>query len=233
MDGVFDDGPDPEDGERGSSEDGTRKRSYTVPCASAFRDAVAEMAARKRVNVGDIARSILLTVPTARIAACPDPGEPPDWDRDGVVLQSGSAQGRLWRRKPRLQVRMAPGVSAPLIRQALALALALDRGEIVLRLEAAQKPARPSPGGRLDAVRAEMARLRAAIATLSCAPLPGGVTTREEALHVLGFPPGAQPDPHAVRARFRALALVHHPDTGVGDHRRMSQLNQAMDVLRT
>jgi hypothetical protein len=73
------------------------------------------------------------------------------------------------------------------------------------------------------------------IAVLSFAPLPGGVHTRADALHVLGLPPPSTresgPDVGVLRARFRMLAAIHHPDSGYGSHERMSQLNSAMDIL--
>jgi len=62
--------------------------------------------------------------------------------------------------------------------------------------------------------------------------LPHGVETRADALHVLGFPPNSHPDARELRARFRLLATVHHPDAAQGSHARMSQLNAAMDLLR-
>jgi len=67
------------------------KHSYTVPCASPFRDAVETLADRRKVNVGDLARSILLVVPPEMVAAFCDPGEPPIEDRETVVLKSGPA----------------------------------------------------------------------------------------------------------------------------------------------
>ncbi|HSV28224.1 MAG TPA: hypothetical protein VLL76_01660, partial [Candidatus Omnitrophota bacterium] len=118
----------------GCSTGGSIKHSYTVPCASAFREAVEALAARRRVNVGDIARSVLLVMPADTIAQYPDPGEPPADDRETVILKSGPAQGRPWRRKPRLQVRMAPGYEIPFIRRALAIALAVERGQLNIHL---------------------------------------------------------------------------------------------------
>lgn len=235
------------------------KHSYTVPCASTFRDAVETLAAARRVNVGDIARSVLLVMPADAIAAFPDPGEPPPEDRETVILKSGPAQGRPWRRKPRLQVRMAPGYDVTFIRRALALALAMAEGELHVRLHdpraqaeapppepVAPKPVAPEPveaapppapeaqaGGRaVEAVNEELERLKAIVNVLAFEPLPGGITTRDEALHVLGFPPGARPDRRTLRARFRMLATIHHPDSHYGSHHRMSQLNQAMEVLK-
>lgn len=228
-------------GPRATSSSGVSvKHSYTIPCASAFRDAVEALAARRRVNVGDIARSVLLVMPPALIAGFPDPGEPEPGDRETVILKSGPAEGRPWRRKPRLQVRMAPGYDVPFIRRALALAMAMERGDLALKLvDPSAKPApppppppEPPPSRALEAVNEELERLQAIVNVLSFDPLPHGVSSHAEALHVLGFPPGARPDKRMIRARFRMLATIHHPDSNYGSHDRMSQLNQAMEVLK-
>jgi hypothetical protein len=238
------------------------KHSYTVSCSSAFRDSVERLAAKRKVNVGDIARSVLLAIPQGAIAAYPDPGEPEPQDRETVILKSGPAQGRPWRRKPRLQVRMAPGYEIEAIRKALGIALAMEQGSLSVRLEdptqpapkPAEPPAAPPPAEpraadddafphverrkasrdhsqKLAAQSEELDRLRAIINVLAFEPLPDGVETRAEALHVLGFPPGERPDRRTIRAKFRMLATIHHPDSPHGNHHRMSQLNQAMEVL--
>lgn len=219
---------------------GTIKHSYTIPCASAFRDAVEALALKRRVNVGDIARSVLLVMPAELIAGFPDPGDPPGDDRETVILKSGPAQGRPWRRKPRLQVRMAPGYAPTFIRRALALALAMDRGELALKLEDPSAPPppppppepEPQPSRALEAVNEELERLQAIVNVLAFEPLPDGIASRADALHVLGFPPSARPDKRMIRARFRMLATIHHPDSNYGSHERMSQLNQAMELLK-
>ena len=82
-----------------------RKHSYVIPCSSDFRDAVQALADRREVNVGDIARSVMLIISHDTIAACPDPGEPGANDRETVILKSGPNKGKPWRRKPRLQAR--------------------------------------------------------------------------------------------------------------------------------
>lgn len=211
------------------------KHSYTVPCASAFRLRVESLAARRQVNVGDLARSVLLVVPAGAVNAFPDPGEPTADDRETVVLKSGPAKGRPWRRKPRLQVRLPPGHEVPVIRKALALALAMDGGELAVRVGeilpvAPEKPAREQL--RSQDLADEMERLQTIISVLAFEPLAQGVRTRGDALHILGFPPGADPDSRMLRAKFRMLATIHHPDSLYGSHVRMSQLNQAMDLLR-
>jgi len=202
------------------------KQSYTIPCATAFRDAVESLAARRGVNAADLARSVALMLGAEAIAVYPDPGEPAADDRESVILKSGKAKGRPWRRKPRLQVRMAAGFDVPTLRRALAIALDMDRGEARVLLDA---PARglPAPLGDPE----EVLRLKAMVSALAFDPLPGGIETQAQALHVLGFPPGSRPDAAMARARFRALATIHHPDSDHGSHERMSQLNSAMEVL--
>ncbi len=213
------------------------KHSYTVPCASPFRDAVETLAERRKVNVGDLARSILLVVPGDTVSAYSDPGEPPIEDRETVVLKSGQAEGRPWRRKPRLQVRMPPGHDIPFIRKALALALAMDRGEVAVSVAKGslieeQRTRREEQSSKLVEINEELERLRTIVSVLAFEPLPDGVRTRSDALHVLGFPPSSEPDSRTVRAKFRMLATIHHPDSHYGSHQRMSQLNQAMEFLR-
>lgn len=229
------------------------KASYTLSCSSAFRDAVLALAERRGVNAADIARSVLLVVPGTVVEAFIDPGEPPPDDRETVVLQSGRTAGRPWRRKPRLQVRLPPGLDPVTIRKALNLALALDGGTMALAVEdpAAPPPAPPEPPpapeppppppapdphpellAEMARLREEVERLHTVIAALAFTPLDDGVQTRADALHVLGFPPNTNPDSRELRGRFRMLATVHHPDSAYGSHARMSQINAAMDLLR-
>lgn len=208
-----------------------RKHSYTIPCSSALRDAVSDLAARRGVNVADLVRSVVLMVPPESISEFPDPGEPLSGDRETVILKSGAAKGRPWQRKPRLQVRMAHGYDEVFLRRALGLMLAMDEGEAEFSL-ASVDAGDPEPPVSTPADSEELDRLRAMVSVLSFDPLDDGIITREDALHVLGFPPSAAPDPTTLRARFRILATVHHPDSGYGHHGRMSQLNSAMDMLR-
>jgi len=215
------------------------KHSYTVPCSSQFREQVEALATSRQVNVGDLARSVLLVVPPEVVENFPDPGEPPSFDRETVILKSGPAQGRPWRRKPRLQVRMPPGHAIPFIRRALGLALALAEQKLAVTVADPNLPPRreperlpiPIPEAVNDDVE-EIERLRTIISALAFEPFPDGIRTRIDALHVLGFPPGAKPDGRTLKAKFRLLATIHHPDNDLGSHARMSQLNQAMEILR-
>jgi len=206
-----------------------RKHSYVIPCSSDFREAVQDLADSREVNVGDIARSVMLIVSHEMVAACPDPGEPGPSDRETVILKSGPNKGKPWRRKPRLQARLPKGYKVADIRRALGVALALHMGEIRVALEDGRAPKSKE---KVKALNDEIERLRAAMSVVALDPLPHGVRNGDEALFVLGFPPGSRPNQTEIKARFRMLATIHHPDAPFGDTRRMSQLNQAMSWLR-
>lgn len=86
---------------------------------------------------------------------------------------------------------------------------------------------------KLEAAEARIERLGEIVDALRFEPLHDGVRTRSDALFVLGFAPHSRPGFDAVRNQFRNLAKIYHPDSGFGDNHRMSQLNDALRVLRT
>ena len=207
----------------------THKSSYTIPCASSFRDAINALAVSLRGNVADVARSILLTIPEEVIRTIPDPGGPPRGDREETLIKSGPSAGKLWQRKPRLQVRLRSGYDVSTVRRALNIALRINNGSLEIKLT---DPNVPSPESEPDQeMSGEVGRLKKIISILAFDPLQGGVSTPDEALHVLGFAPRENPDKATVRARFRTLATIHHPDSHYGSHQRMSQINTAMQLL--
>jgi len=219
-----------------SDQDPSKKVSYTVSCASSFRDSVIDLARRKNCNVADIARSIVLALPEDMVESYPDPGEPARDDRETVVLKSGKSKGKPWRRKPRLQVRLSPGFDVVTIRKALALGLAIHLGRMKLEIQTPSQ--RQSKEMEIEAQTSllrdthdEMESLKKVVSAITFDPLPGGVSSREQALYVLGFAPGTIPDINKIRLRFRRLATVYHPDGKLGSHERMSQLNAAMEHL--
>ena len=205
------------------------KRSYSIPCASAFRERVLALADRRGVNAGDLARSVILVLPEEVIAAAPDPGDPGRDDRETVTLKSGPGEGKPWRRKPRLQVRLPAGYDVIHLRKALGLALTLESGSVRLDLEDASKPTRAEAESKSTE---EVSRLRATVETLAGTPLSHAVRTLDEALYVFGFPPGSRPSPDAIKGRYRLLATIHHPDSDTGNTERMASLNQAMTFMR-
>lgn len=219
-----------------SDSDPSKKVSYTVPCASSFRDAVGELAKDKNCNVADIARSIVLSLPKEIVSGFPDPGEPARDDRETVILKSGKSIGKPWRRKPRLQVRLSPGFDVVTIRKALALGIALHQGRMRLEIQSpAERRSREmeteAQAALLRDTHDELESMKKVVTAITFEPLKGGVSSREQALYVLGFQPGSIPDINTIRLRFRRLATVYHPDGKLGSHERMSQLNAAMEHL--
>ena len=229
------------------------KQSYTVPCSTKFRDVAIALAARKSVNVADLARSILLVLPEDTIKNFADPGEPQLADREKIILKSGSSKGRLWRRKPRLQVRLTPGYEISFVRRALNLAVVLDSEHYLINVQkrdvnALHNDKFTNQNGTVfsqaitnnshqvsnvidQKVCYEGKYLQKVISALSFTPLSGRLSSRTDALHILGFFPTERPDRSAVRSKFKMLAKIHHPDNNFGNHQRMSQLNEAMELL--
>lgn len=209
-----------------------KSQSYIVPCSSAFRDRVTSLADSNGASVADLARAVLMLVPNEVVMATDDPGEPAPDDRESVKLQSGPSKGRTLRRKPRLQLRLPIGYDIARLRRALALSLKMAEGEKSLMVESSSDQ-RQRDEDRIARNRLEedMEQLQRIIGDLSFEPLRGGISSRSEALHVLGFAPTAVPDQKALRSRYRRLALVFHPDSPFGDHQRMSQLNEALEKL--
>ena len=209
-----------------------KSQSYIVPCSSSFRDRVTAFADSQGASVADLARGVLLLVPNESVMATEDPGEPAADDREVVKLQSGPSKGRSLRRKPRLQLRLPIGYDAARLRRALALALKMSEGEKSFSIESVQDRKQRSDD-RAIRVRLEedIEQLRRIIGGLAFEPLRDGISSRSEALYVLGFAPTAVPDQKVIRGRYRRLALVFHPDSPFGDHQRMSQLNEALEKL--
>ena len=128
-----------------------------------------------------------------------------------------------------------------MVRRALNLALKLNQGDLTPKLEKARpdtgtletrKPTGPRVSPQPSpALLEEVDRLQSIVSALMFEPLEEGVTTLADAQHVMGFAPSDRPDKATVRARFRKLAAIHHPDGNYGNHQRMSQLNAAMDLL--
>ena len=209
-----------------------RGKPYVVPCSSSFRDRVMALATRRGVSAGDLARAVLLLLPADALARLPDPGEPGSEDREVVKLLSGPSKGRTLRRKPRLQVRLPSGHSMADLRRALSLALDLAAGEQEIALETnADRQARAETSSAGERLTEEIESLHKIIETIRLRPLEKGVTSRGDALHALGFSPYAMPDRSVIRARYRQLARVYHPDAPFGDHVLMSQLNEALERL--
>jgi len=206
--------------------------SYVVPCPSRFRDRVQALAEKQGVSPADLARSVLILVNSQTLDRHPDPGDPAPDDREAVKLQSGASAGRVLRRKPRIQMRLPAGHPIPRLRRALSVALATAAGEIDLTLVTdADRRAEQVVEKARDALSEENDGLRRLVTDLAMPILTQGITSRADALFILGFPPSALPDQGTIKRRWRRLAMIYHPDSTFGDHERMTQLNAAAERL--
>ncbi|ANC90684.1 hypothetical protein A6A40_01505 [Azospirillum humicireducens] len=179
--------------------------SRTIPCGARFRAAVLELAAARGVGVPLLLAAALLLAPEGAT----DPGLR---DSDGeAVLDVGASDA-----------------SDAAIRKALAAALALaDPGARILpgadvrRLEAA-----------VETLGYRNKTLAHALQRLSFQPLDGRITEVRDAAQLFGFVNEWCFDEDQVRRRFRELAPVYHPDTGiVACRERMGQLIDARNLL--
>ncbi|WP_029007918.1 hypothetical protein [Azospirillum halopraeferens] len=189
---------------------GAAAPSCAVPCFPDFHDAVLRLAARRGCDAGALAAAALLVTPD--IAGIDDPGAPADGEATAVlaVLAEHPAE---------------PAV----IRRALAAALALAdpqawrlvRGADLSRLEA-----------QVQVLDYRNKALVNALERVSFQPLDGGLTQVRDAARLFGFVNEWCFDEDRVVRRFRELAPVYHPDTGVvGCRDRMVQLIEARNLL--
>lgn len=177
----------------------------SVPCGACFRTAVLELAALRGVGVSALVTAALLLAPEGAA----DPGLR---DSGGEAL---------------LEVEGVEAGDAA-IRRALAAALALADpgarilpGEDVRRLEAA-----------VETLGYRNKTLAHALQRLSFQPLDGQITEVRDAAQLFGFVNEWCFDEDQVRRRFRELAPVYHPDTGiVACRERMGQLIDARNLL--
>ncbi len=225
-------------------------RSYILPCPGWFRDAIESVTGRRGVSASDLVRSVQLLVPDAVVETIPDPGAPGPDDRDRILLRSGPRQGHWLKRKPRLQLRLPDGLSDAYLRRALALALTLSDGDVHLVLDpsciettAAAGSTSSSAVGNpeqvaiierdLAAARETADEFRALVSLMAFDIPPDGISGPAEARYVLGFPPDARLDRRQVKARFRMLSQIYHPDRPTGDTRRMAVLIDAARYLES
>ncbi len=189
---------------------------YTVPCHAAFRNATLTLAKRRGVDAAGLVRMVLALVSPAVRASVPDPGEPSGPDRH--------ARPSLM---PVLVLRLAPGLDHATIRQALAVALALDNQEIRL----IDRDEHAKLNTRMEKLEYRSRTLAKAIERLAFRPKSGRLSLNDAA-GMLGLLGDHGYDEQLVTKRFRELAPIFHPDTGVLPCReRMAQLIDARNLL--
>lgn len=199
--------------------------SYVVPCPSAFRRRVLEIAVQNGTSPQALVRGVIALVGPRGHPDIADPGEPRPDEVDLVSVRGSEGVTRVFRRKPVLRMRLQPGLDAATIRRLLALAVALHSPERHRILPAAAIE---------ESKRAEdrAAALEQALRLLAFRPLNGGVKTPRQAAYVMGFLNEYGLDRDVVAARFRFLAPLFHPDTGlIPDADRLRQLVDARNML--
>ncbi len=196
---------------------------YAVPCYPDFRSAVLTLAKAREVAVAELVRMVLALVsPTIR-AGIPDPGEP---GRQGA--DPGTQHNRRPTLIPTLVLRLAPGLDHVTIRRALALALAFDDPKSYRLIREDEHRRLVSSHEKLEYRNRALIK---AIDRLAFRPHVGHLELGD-ATAILGLSRVPDYDEQMVSKRFRELAPIFHPDTGVLPCReRMGCLIEARNLL--
>ena len=203
---------------------------YAVPCHADFRGAVLTLAKARGVAVAELVRMVLTLASSGLRAAVADPGEPGVDASDVAGRPGGGDRTRRPTLVPTLVLRLASGLDHATIRRSLALALALagdDPGGY--RLIRSEEHRRLAAGfEKLEHRNRALAR---AVERLAFRPRSGRLSPGDAA-SMLGFAGEHECDEQLVSKRFREIAPIFHPDTGVLPCReRMGQLIEARNVL--
>ncbi len=201
---------------------------YTVPCQAGFRGAVLALAKKRGVDAAELVRMVLTLVSPGVRAAIPDPGVPGPDDRDNPARPHGSGRRMVPTLVPTLVLRLDPDLDHATIRQALAVALALDDPKSHRLVREDEHTRLATSVERLEYRNRALSN---AVERLSFRPRPGRLGLRDAAL-MLGFATEHDFDEQLVTKRFRELAPIFHPDTGILPCReRMAQLIDARNLL--
>lgn len=203
--------------------------NHQVLCSTQFRNAVESLAERNGVTLAEILESAMVLATPARLEAIADPGEPEPGDLAVTVVPLANGQSRTFRRKPCLKIRGPMGLDPPLIRRLLAFALALDDGD-GWRLVPVAEVTRPYHQiATLERrIHALVDMLRQQYPNVTEEP-PRNL---RQATALMGFPNEWCLDEASINKRFREMARVFHPDTGLAAcAQRMNSLLEARKLL--
>jgi hypothetical protein len=199
-----------------------------VPCARTLHHAVLAFCARRDVDPSTLARVSLALLDERPDLALTDPG-PGEFER--VVVISPSGQPRTRQVLTRLRLRVAGVCSPDRVRIALAtfLATAAQPAPDIVAPEISAPGAAAQEIARL---RDENARLRAALDRVAPRPATRVPRTPAQAAWLMGFPNEWGLDAATVTTRYRQLAMIYHPDTGIAaDEERLAQISAARSIL--
>ncbi|WP_204367252.1 hypothetical protein [Azospirillum sp. B510] len=174
-------------------------------------------------------RAFLTVISPNVLEALPDPGEPNPVDVSYRQVTLKNGRTRRVRVVPQLRVRYPVRLEHATVRKAAWAAATIGSAD----------GARLITSGELAAVETEMCRCRlrleqlsSALETLAFRPLQQPIHKPWQATYVMGFTHEWGLDPQTVNSRFRTLAPIYHPDTGLlSSAERMSQLVEARNFL--
>jgi hypothetical protein len=203
--------------------------TITAPCQHALLSAVDAAAKARGMSVAQLIRACLTVIGPDNLASMPDPGTPESVDESYRLVPLKRGGFRRQKTVPRLRIGYPTPVDAATVRKAAWVAATVSNGE----------GARLVTAGELNAIELELGRCRlrleqmtAALETLAFRPLRQPISKTWEATYVLGFTHEWGLDPQTVNSRFRTLAPIFHPDTGLlSSAERMSQLLEARNFL--
>jgi len=218
-------------------------RPRTVPCTLALLKAVKDLGALTGADPSLLARAGLVLVQARPELAVPDPGAG-SFENDLSDFTPGAGLGRLW--LPRLHLSAPSRITPEEIRVALATLLAIcmpaspdpdgtaEAEPIEQENSFVPPPAPPRelPNSEVDRLSEENLRLRQALEQLAPKILPQPPRTPAQAAWLLGFASEWGLIEELVTDRYRRLARIYHPDTGVAaDSNRMAQITAARSLL--
>lgn len=203
--------------------------TLTVPCQPALLMAVESAAAARGMAAGRLVAATLLVTGTRALDALPDPGEPERSSLATRTVTLASGRSRRVRVVPKLRVRVAEPVDHATVRKGAWVAATLGASDgacLVTTGELAAMEMEVSRG------RVRLEQLTAALETLAFRPLRQPIRKSWQATYVMGFTHEWGLDEKTITTRFRSLAPIFHPDTGLlSSAERMSQLLEARNFL--
>lgn len=203
------------------------------------------LCARTGSDPSVLARAGLVLVQERPELAVPDPGAG-SFEREGAPSASGEGVSRLW--LPRLRLSAPSRSTAEEIRIGLATLLAIcapasPQADNAARPKPEERPQPDQPSGPpgptqverdtdMARLREENAQLRAALDHLAPKAMAQPPRTAAQAAWLMGFANEWGLTQDLVTGRYRQLARIYHPDTGIAaDGSRMAQLTAARGVL--
>ncbi|WP_207482435.1 J domain-containing protein [Arenibaculum pallidiluteum] len=196
-------------------------------------DAVHACCRRRAVSPGELVTAVRLLLPPARLQGFEDPGEPSAAEVAMGWHRSRTGRLRRVRDFPLVVLMLREELDPPTLRRCLAAALALEDPDGWRLLPKATIDAWEREWRDRERQQAmDTGHVREMLRRLAFRPIEGGVRTPAQAARILGLASEFGCTEESVSRRFRELAPVFHPDTGLmACPDRMRQLVEARKIL--